>query len=52
MAYNLLDMAQKRWRRLNAAHHLLPLVRPGVTFVDGGVKQERQETLESRKKAA
>ena len=26
MAYKLLDMAQRRWRRLNAAH-LLPLVR-------------------------
>ena len=25
MAYKLLDMAQRRWRRLNAAH-LLPLV--------------------------
>jgi len=34
MAYKLLDMAQARWRRLNAAHLLL-LVRAGVTFVDG-----------------
>jgi transposase-like protein len=34
MAYKLLDMAQGRWRRLDGAH-LLPLVRAGVTFVDG-----------------
>ena len=34
MAYKLLDMAQARWRRLNGAH-LLPLVRSGITFVDG-----------------
>src|ERR1700688_597539 len=41
MAYKLLDMAQLRWRRLNAPH-LLPLVRAGVIFVDG-VRQEREE---------
>jgi putative transposase len=34
MAYKLLDIAQARWRRLDGAH-LLPLVRAGVTFVDG-----------------
>jgi putative transposase len=34
MAYKLLDMAQVRWRRLDGAH-LLPLVRAGITFVDG-----------------
>jgi len=34
MAYKLLDMAQARWRRLDGTH-LLPLVRAGVTFVDG-----------------
>lgn len=50
MAYKLLDMAQQRWRRLNAAH-LLPLVRAGVTFVDGA-QQEREVGLESRRKAA
>jgi hypothetical protein len=33
-AYKLLDMAQARWRRLDGAH-LLPLVRSGITFVDG-----------------
>ena len=32
MAYKLLDMAQRRWRRLNSAH-LLPLVRAGVPFI-------------------
>jgi transposase-like protein len=50
MAYKLLDMAQKRWRRLNAPH-LLPLVRAGVSFVDG-IQQEREEVSNSRKKAA
>jgi transposase-like protein len=49
MAYKLLDMAQLRWRRLNAAH-LLPLVRAGAVFVDG-VPQER-EGVKPRKKAA
>ena len=39
MAYKLLETAQQRWRRLNGAH-LLPLVRAGVTFIDG-VQQER-----------
>ena len=47
MAFKLLTMAQKRWRRLNAAE-LLPLVRAGVTFVDG-VQIERDD---DRKEAA
>jgi transposase-like protein len=34
MAFKLLDMAGKRWRRLTAAH-LLPLVRAEVQFPDG-----------------
>jgi hypothetical protein len=34
MAYKLLEMAQARWRRLDGAH-LLPLVRAGITFIDG-----------------
>jgi len=34
MAYKLLDMARARWRRLDGAH-LLPLVRAGITFIDG-----------------
>lgn len=39
MAFKLLDMAQQRWRRLDGGH-LLPLVRAGVSFVDG-VCQDR-----------
>jgi hypothetical protein len=34
MAYTLLHMAPARWRRLDGAH-VLPLVRAGITFVDG-----------------
>jgi len=34
MAYKRLDMALARRRRLDGAH-LLPLVRAGITFVDG-----------------
>ena len=49
MAYKLLEMAQHRWRRLNGAH-LLPLVRAGVTFIDG-VRKERSNE-EDRKEAA
>ena len=41
MAFKPLDMAQRRWRGLNGAE-LLPLVRAGVTFVDG-TQQERDE---------
>jgi putative transposase len=40
-AYKLLDMASKRWRKLNGAA-LLPLVRAGLTCKDG-VLVERQE---------
>jgi len=42
MAFKLLEMAEKRWRRLNAPH-LVALVRAGVKFVDG-VQQERPDT--------
>ena len=49
MAYKWLDMAQRRWRRLNAAH-LLPLVRAGVVFIDG--VQQEPNTEEDRKEAA
>ena len=48
MAFKLLDMAEKRWRRITGAK-LLPLVRAGVRFVDG-VQQEREE--ETQKDAA
>ncbi len=34
MAFKLLDMAQRRWRRVNRAE-LVPLARAGVTFIDG-----------------
>ncbi len=50
MAFKLLEMAQLRWRRLDAAH-LLPLVRAGVTFVDG-VQLERHNEESDRKEAA
>lgn len=40
MAFKLLDMAEKRWRRLDGSE-LLPLVRAGVHFVDG-IQQERK----------
>ena len=51
MAYKLLDMAQRRWRRLNGAH-LLPLVRAGVSFVDGVPEERRHMETEARKEAA
>ena len=50
MAFKLLEMAQQRWRRLDGAY-LLPLVRAGVTFVDG-VQIERYNEEENRKEAA
>ncbi len=34
MAFMLLDLAQRRWRRVNRVE-LVPLVRAGVTFIDG-----------------
>jgi transposase-like protein len=43
MAFKLLDMAQKRWRRLDG-RHLLPLVRAGVKFVDG-VRREADHRI-------
>lgn len=50
MAFKLLDMAGKRWRRLNAPH-LLPLVRAGATFIDG-VHQERENGKDRKEEAA
>ena len=49
MAFKLLEMAEQRWRRLDASH-LLPLVRAGVKFVDG-VQKER-DNVKGRKEAA
>jgi transposase-like protein len=40
MAFQLLAMAERRWRRINAAH-LVPLVRAGVEFGDG-IQRERR----------
>jgi len=34
MAYKLLDMGQKRWRRVTAPH-LVELVLKGITFTNG-----------------
>jgi putative transposase len=34
MAFKLLEMAQRRWRRVHSAE-LVPGVRAGVTFIDG-----------------
>jgi hypothetical protein len=48
MAYKLLVMSEQRWRKLNA-HHLLPLVRAKVKFVDG--VQQRSHDGESEKDA-
>lgn len=50
MAFKLLEMAQARWRRLNGSH-LLPLVRAGVTFVDGALL-ERDKTPDRKDEAA
>jgi transposase-like protein len=50
MAFKLLDMAQKRWRRLNGSE-LLPLVREGATFVDG-IRIERETNPEEERIAA
>lgn len=50
MAFKLLEIAQQRWRRLDGAT-LLPLVRAGITFVDG-VQVERHDEESDRKEAA
>jgi putative transposase len=49
MAFKLIQMAQDRWRRLNAPQ-LLPLVRAGVQFTDG--QQIEREDTDERKAAA
>jgi putative transposase len=41
MAYRLLLLAERSWRRLDA-HELLPLVRAGVGFKDG-IRVERED---------
>ena len=47
MAFKLLEMAQKRWRRINGAEWL-PLVREGATFVDGIRVERNINKLEGR----
>ena len=47
MAYKLLEMAQARWRRLDGAY-LLPLVRAGVTFVDGVQQANKGRRVSAR----
>lgn len=49
LAYKLLVMAEKRWRKLNGSA-LLPLVRAGATFIDG-VQREREDRAERREAA-
>jgi putative transposase len=49
MAFKLLEMAQRRWRRLNSSE-LLPLVRAGVQFKDG-VRVERDDQLPEEQSA-
>ena len=49
MAFKLLDIAQLRWRRLNAAT-LLPLIRAGSKYVDG--IQPKKSNDHDRKEAA
>ncbi len=46
MAYNLLDAAQDRWRRING-HELVPLVRAGATFVDGKLQERGVTTTDA-----
>jgi putative transposase len=47
MAFKLLEMAQQRWRRLNASE-LLPLVRAGVPFKDGMRVERDDQTVEDQ----
>jgi transposase-like protein len=50
MAFKLLQMAERRWRRLNAPH-LVAQVRAGVRFSDG-VRLERDDTTDTVQTAA
>jgi transposase-like protein len=49
MAFKLLDIAQQRWRRLNAAI-LLPLVRAGVKFV--GIQKASAKRYSTKRQPA
>jgi len=49
MAFKLLEMAQQRWRRVNAPH-LVAQVRAGVKFEDG-VRKEREDQPKEKRAA-
>lgn len=52
MAYKLLEMTEKGWRRLNGAE-LLPQVRAGVRFIDGvSTERERHVNRDNQVKRA
>jgi len=51
VAFKLLEMAQKRWRRLNGAE-LLPLVREGAKFVNGARIERESSNQEEERIAA
>jgi hypothetical protein len=42
MAFKLLDMAQQRWRKINAPH-LAALVAAGAQFIDGVQQVNKQK---------
>ena len=44
MIYKLMEAAEGRWRRLNG-HHLVALVRAGVTFKNGELVEESEEKV-------
>ncbi len=46
MAFKLLEMAQKRWRRINGAHGI-PLVRAEGRFIDGARAERRNAARSS-----
>lgn len=47
MAFKLLEMAQRTWRRIDA-HDLLPLVRAGVVFKDGQSVERTEQRAEKK----
>ncbi len=49
MAFKLLAMAQKRWRKIRSPHQVMPLLE-GAKFVDG--KPVENDAQEGRKSAA
>ena len=51
LATKLLAMAEERWRKVNGAE-LLPLVRVGVSFVDGVQEKPKNAAGEVKENAA